>query len=167
MARWRLPGLPPRVARLVLARLRGLRGRVQPRAHAACIRVLWNGVLTDRRFQQDAAARGCLLGCNGAEDSLEHYARCPCLRAVARTSLRLDMPVCEFYVAFFLAGPRVNDEAALRPRWQRMALLHYALHRTLCAARAHPAWQPQGMAVAALRQALREGLIPLPTSGIA
>ena len=84
---------------------------------------------------------------------------------MARTSLQLDMPVEEFYAAFFLAGPRETDEAALRPRWQRVALLHYALHRTLCAARAHPAWQPQRMAVAALRQALREGVSPLPPRG--
>ena len=165
LIRWQLLGFPPRVTRLVLARLRSLRGRVQPRAHAASIRVICNGVLTARRFQQDAWARGCQLGCPQAEDALEHYARCPCLRAVARTSLGLDLPVGDFRAAFFFGGPRVHDETALRPRWQRMALVHYALHRTLCAARNHPAWQPRSMAVAALRQALREGVSPAAGQG--
>ena len=41
LERWHLPGLPPRVARTVLRRLRSLRCRVQPRVHAACVRVLY------------------------------------------------------------------------------------------------------------------------------
>ena len=162
LARWHLPGLPPRVARLVLRRLRALRGRVQPRAQAAVLRVLWNGVVTARRFQQDADARGCQLGCcppRGA-DSLEHYAGCPRLRAVARASLGVDLEAADFRLSFFFAAPARDNEAELRTRWARMALLHYALHRTLCAARHHPHWCPRDMAVPALRQALREGVSP-------
>ena len=162
LERWHLPGLPPRVARTVHRRLRSLRGAVQPRVHAACIRVLFNGVLTARRYQDDPHALGCRLGCPAGADVLEHYARCPVLRDVGARFLALALPAQAFHLAFFFATPALVDEAGAGLQWRRMALLHYALHRTINAARHHPAWNPESMAVPALGQALREGVSPLP-----
>ena len=159
LQRWRLPGLPPRVARLVLRRLRSLKGAVQPRARAAALRVLWNGLITYRRFQQGRPWEGCRLGCQppAGSDAIEHYASCPRLQSVARTSLGLDLPVEDFRRSFCLAAP-CADERALRARWCKMAVLHYVLHRVLCAAKHHPQWRPLSMAAPALRQAIREAV---------
>ena len=119
-------------------------------------------MITARRYQDDPRDVGCRLGCPEAADELEHYARCPRLRDVGTRFLGLALPAPDFRLAFFLATPALADEAGAGPQWRRVSLLHYALHRTINAARHHPGWDPATMAIPALRQALREGVSPLP-----
>ena len=64
---------------------------VAPRVAAAVFRGLWNGWSTSRRFQQrNQASNVCLFKCNSrAEDSLEHYCRCPVVMDVANKVCRI------------------------------------------------------------------------------
>ena len=57
-----------------------------------------------------------------------------------------------------LATPRGHDEAAMVDTWCKIAVVHYALHRTINAARHHPAWSGAAMAERALEQAMIEAV---------
>ena len=57
-----------------------------------------------------------------------------------------------------LAAPRGHDEAAMAGTWRKVAIAHHALHRTINAARRHPAWTCSTMAKHSLEQAILEGL---------
>ena len=52
----------------------------------------------------------CLLGCGGlAEDSIEHYARCRAVRAVANSSLRLGRTLTIDIDHFMLSSDDLRD----------------------------------------------------------
>ena len=88
--RWRVDVWPRVRATNGLAFLRALRTRVPPRAWAAVWRALWNGWPTHRRTQGREGLAGCLFCCSDeAPDSLEHYASCQRVHAVAGQCLRL------------------------------------------------------------------------------
>ena len=115
LARWKLDGVPAHVARRVLGRLQSLRSSVTPRVLAAVWSTLWNRWATARRFQRrhDATNR-CLLGCAGdAEDSIEHYANCAAVRAVAARYLRLPHPERLGLQDFLLADAGLAEDAIL------------------------------------------------------
>ena len=83
---WRNPTLPGRRAARAVMVLRALQGRVAPRCHFAVLRAMMNAWCTKRRFGQ----RGpCLVGCRFGEDSIQHYASCPAIHAVASAQLPL------------------------------------------------------------------------------
>ena len=90
--RWKLQDPPAHVAQRILRRLSRLCKLVTPRVNAAYFSTLWNRWATARRFQlRGTPACACVLGCPGlAEDSIEHYARCPTVRTVAAKFLRIE-----------------------------------------------------------------------------
>ena len=123
LLRWNLPGAPLRVDRRVLRRLEALRGLVPPRVSAAALSTLWNRWCTCRHFQR----RGlCVLGCPSAEDSIEHYGRCPIIRQFASSFLHLRMDhACGLAYVLF-AAPELDEPLILT----RCAVLVYAAWRT-------------------------------------
>ena len=64
---------------------------LSPRVCSSAMRTIFNGWCTHRRFQQGTAGNNkCAFGCGcNAEDSIEHYCRCPAVLDVLRTQLRI------------------------------------------------------------------------------
>ena len=89
--RWNLEGIEARIGAKIHRRLYFLPSLVAPRVASAVFSTLWNRWCTPRRFQRRHVKENvCLLGCGGlAEDSIEHYARCRCIRRVADSYLAL------------------------------------------------------------------------------
>ena len=158
LRRWRLPGLPGQRARLALERLRAMARVAQPRVQAATLKSLWNGLVTARRMQQ--APRRCHFGCAHGADELEHYVRCSVLRRVAARRLQVHLSPGDFFEHMMLVAAPTHTNAAQAPVWRRIGMLHYAIHRTVNAARHHPSWRPGSMAEHALEQALIEARGP-------
>ena len=155
--RWQLPGTARAVTDRVLKRLRALQALVPPRVHAALFSTLWNRWVTARRFQRRSSAEcRCLLGCPpAAEDSIEHYLRCPVVLDFGRRRLAMYMNSQESFALLLLAtGP--PGTIPLDSWLKRCALLIYAIYRTTNAAR-HS--RPFGVEEArrALAEALYEG----------
>ena len=81
MKRWKFKD--PVAAKLAET-FRLLNGRVPPAAIASYLRALWNGLPTSRRMAtcQGFHRTQCVFHCSTtADDSLEHYCRCPALKA--------------------------------------------------------------------------------------
>ena len=136
LQRWRLPGTPRAVTDRVLKRLRALEALVPPRVHAAVLSTLWNRWVTARRYQRRSSVEcRCLLGCPPqAEDSIEHYLRCPAVLDVGRRRLAMNMNSQESLPYLLLAtGPPALF--SLDSWLTRCALLVYAVYRTTNAAR--------------------------------
>jgi len=91
-ARWLIVGPPAHVARRVHVTLQRLSSLVPPRVASAMLHTLWNGWCTARRFQEHSPDHNrCWLGCGGnAQDSIEHYCRCPVSRGVLKHRLRIE-----------------------------------------------------------------------------
>ena len=109
--RWRgisygLSGLPGHYSNRMARRIIHLATLVTPRVHAAVFKTLWNGWCTHRRFQRRHwASNICFFKCGdscsistscsssrGAEDSLEHYCRCPVVLRVANHLFHFSYP---------------------------------------------------------------------------
>ena len=87
LARYPLADYPGLNAGRCIRALRRLKTMVSPRVSAAVLRTLWNGWTTSHRYQGSGS---CVFRCSGwAEDKLEHYAVCPCVRTLARNFLNL------------------------------------------------------------------------------
>lgn len=123
-----------------------------PRALAACIRTLWNGWATGRRFQRRAS---CFFGCTAGDDSIEHYADCPHVSAAVYRELglaRLDAPELRL-AGFMLMAPPCSEATA--PELRRRALATCGVYLTHCWAR-HAASSGALACRSALRLKLRE-----------
>ena len=97
--RWRdvpfgIFGLPGHTSPAMHRRILKLSSLVNPRVHSAVFRTIWNGWCTHRRFQQRLRhTNKCVFMCAGdAEDSLEHYCRCPVTLRVARHMMHICYP---------------------------------------------------------------------------
>ena len=73
--------------------LNELKKFLPPRVCASVFRTIANGWCTHRRFQQRFCnTNKCMFGCPGeAEDSIEHYCRCPATLEVLRTQLNVSV----------------------------------------------------------------------------
>ena len=138
--------------------LHDIRLHMPPRVLSAVLRVGFNGWMTARRF---GSTGSCVLGCGRADDSIEHYARCPCYHGLCRRHLRLDRPPHDLELDAFLflrrvtrrlpidAPPEGGPQASSLP-----ALSVYALYRTHNSLRVVPT---AGSAAELFRGYLREG----------
>ena len=74
--------------------LHELAPQVTPRFQAAVFRTLWNAWTTERRFQRrQSDTNVCVFNCSStAEDSIEHYCRCPIVRRVGYRHLKIEYP---------------------------------------------------------------------------
>jgi len=91
---YKLAGPPAHIANRIHSRLQLLPSLVPPRVCAATLRLIFNGWCTQRRYQRRHSAQNvCVLGCGaGAEDSVEHYCRCPAVQHTLRAKLRKTVP---------------------------------------------------------------------------
>ena len=146
-ARERTPEWQSRRAALLLKTLGAL---VPPRVQAAVFSTMWNRWTTARRFQSRAK---CLFGCAGcAQDSIEHYCKCPAVRTVCQRMLRLDAECfCNLHT-FILVNPRIASMETLTT----VALLVYGAYTASNHIRFHGG-PPPDSAVEAIMQAVREG----------
>ena len=89
-----LTGVPGIQARIIHRHLHELSDLVAPRVQAAVFKTLWYGWTTERRFQRRRGKNNlCKFMCNDtAEDSIEHYCRCPIVMKVAQSYLHVHYP---------------------------------------------------------------------------
>jgi hypothetical protein len=129
LRRWKLPGPPARVAQRVLRNLCSLPTLVCPRVAAACFSTLWNRWTTERRFDRRGSPENrCLLGCSPtAEDSIEHYCRCPVVRSFADRFLQLRL-TSENGLEYFMLAPFSSEEKVMLTR---AAVMIYATYNTI------------------------------------
>jgi hypothetical protein len=99
LERWRsihfgLTGLPGHFAPMIVRRITKLGKLVNPRVHAATFSTMWNRWYTHRRRQKSRdASNKCVFKCGGdAEDSIEHYCKCPIVHRVAMHVMHFDYP---------------------------------------------------------------------------
>ena len=74
---WEYFPMPDVLARRAIRMLTGTFKRPSPCVLSAVIKTLLNGWVTNRRFR-NTEARHCRVGCEEGDDSIEHYAVCPC-----------------------------------------------------------------------------------------
>ena len=139
LARWQCGLAAEEMVDRALATYPAVARSVPPRVLSACIRSLWNGWVTARRFQRHA---NCCFGCAGAEDSVEHYATCPLVAAVAASQLGLPRPGAPAaqLASFLLLEPPPSPGTATELR--RRALLTASVYLTHCWWRHHPGHIP-------------------------
>ena len=161
MARWPCPVFP----RVAIQRLEALLPRLPrllpPRVTAAVLRTLYNGWVTDRRFQHAGA---CRFGCADADDSIEHYACCRAVRTFAHSYLGLcshdecrDDRVARFVSLGCWHGEVTDAEVVKR------AILQYAVYRSFLLHRHTPGSNAR-LACQALAQFAREAVRYDPSS---
>ena len=128
VARWNglhygLSGHPGHYSESIAKRVVYLAKLVTPRVHAATFTTLWNGWCTHRRFQNRRLRTNlCLFRCGGeAEDSLEHYCRCPVVLNVARRLFRFSYHESKALNIWALNSSWLDNEKNLRS----LALLVY------------------------------------------
>ena len=112
---WGLPGPPAQIASRIIRNLQELPHVVAPKVRAAMFRTLFNGWCTERRFQRRWGPRNtCFLGCGGgAEDSFEHYCRCPCSLHILRSRLHISIPPCKAMSFFMMNDPHCDNREFL------------------------------------------------------
>jgi hypothetical protein len=111
----KIPGPPAWLARRGERNLARLSSLVPPRVCAAVFRTVWNGWCTARRYQRlHEPCNRCWLGCEGeAQDSIEHYCRCPIGLSVLLSKLRLDLNPGHGLSLFCLCAPEQRDDDLL------------------------------------------------------
>ena len=114
--------LPGRRLARVLARIRFLAGCCAPRVQAAYLRLVCDGWCTRCQFQGGGA---CLFGCDGHEDSVAHFARCPAVRRLFHTRAGLAGSTSADALDLFLGFTGSEGEARQRA-WATYAL--YRVH---------------------------------------
>jgi len=102
---FKLAGPPNHIARRVSKHLQRLPTLVSPRVCAAVWRLVFNGWCTSRRFQGKGQ---CVLGCAGAQDSIEHYCCCPAVQDTLRLQLRVSIPSCRC-LSFWMMNEPASD----------------------------------------------------------
>ena len=117
---------PEWMGRRSLANLFLLKALVPPRVISAAFSTIWNRWVTHRRFQKrDEAGNRCVLGCSAsAEDSIEHYCRCPRTTELASRVLRLPGALHSNLYTFTLCNPHAKTIEDLTMQ----ALLVYAVY---------------------------------------
>ena len=90
---WKIPGPPAWIARRSHGHLDKLSNLVPPRVASAVFKAVWNNWCTARRYQQTNHTNDkCWLGCGShAQDSIEHYSRCPIALDVLRNKMRINL----------------------------------------------------------------------------
>ena len=145
---------PAWCARRSLASLQLLPKLVPPRVCAAALSTQWNRWCTHRRYQKrHLPTNRCLFGCGAqAEDSIEHYFRCPVTRDVIDKQLNLQSRLFANIHTATLCNVNIND----LDRLTAIALLIYALYTTTNRLRHHPLAQ-DACAQDMVAQTMREG----------
>ena len=149
-------GTPAGQARRALHNLRCLADYVAPRVQSAVLSTIWNRWCTARRFQRRhlGSTSACVFRCSPtAEDSIEHYCRCPSTLLLASSYLRLDNHTQVNLYTFNLTNPHIRTCEELVVS----ALLIYAIYRGTNHYRHHAAGCPQDVHDS-LRQWTREGV---------
>ena len=95
--------------------MRTLHKLVSPRVIAAVFSTIWNRWTTHRRMQRrHADTNRCLLGCpQPAEDSIEHYCRCPISKEFLRLHLNLSPEIFAGLHSFTLCNVNIQSTQQL------------------------------------------------------
>ena len=86
--RWKFTDPPHHVTERLVRNIISFSSLVPPAVRASYLRALWNGVPTSRRMRSlsNFQSTNCVFDCSPtAEDSLEHYFRCPRVRKALRS----------------------------------------------------------------------------------
>ncbi|CAE8598073.1 unnamed protein product [Polarella glacialis] len=140
LVRWNVPERGDIADRRILRNFALLAKWCQPRILTVYLKTLWNGWSTDRRLQslrrsQNQPCRTCLLGCESAEDSVDHYACCSvfwkfaCAPRPVGLGLQTEL---RSKSTFLLVRSGLREEDSVR-----IALGMYALYRVVNICRHH------------------------------
>ena len=145
---------PAWCARRSLASLQLLPKLVPPRVCAAVLSTQWNRWCTHRRYQKrHLHTNRCLFGCGAqAEDSIEHYFRCPATAKVIDKQLNLESGLFANVHTAALCNVNISD----LDRLTAIALLIYALYTSTNKLRHHPLAQ-DACVQDVITQTMREG----------
>ena len=100
------------MAQRVFDNLQRIQKLVPPRVGSAVFRSIFNGWTTARRSEQEryGLRARCYAGCGySAEDSMEHYCRCPILAAPLRNKLHITLDARNGLSCFYLALPKQHE----------------------------------------------------------
>ena len=130
LQRWKLQDPPGYVARRAIRRLSTAFSLVAPRVAVVLFGTLWNRWCTARRFQEDGT---CIFGCPGeAQDSIEHYSRCPRQIDFALRKMHLPPQHVGSLQAFMVLNKNIDDDL------QTMLMINlYACYATRNALKHH------------------------------
>ena len=111
-----LTGHPGHYSLAIKRRPRKLGELVHPRVHAAVFSTLWNRWATQRRFQRRLSIENqCVFtSSRTAEDSLEHYCRCPAILRVARHMVHFEYPAEQALNIWALNSAWLDDDDNMR-----------------------------------------------------
>jgi hypothetical protein len=134
IGRWKFADPPGHVALRLKENFKLFQNRLPPAVIANYLRVLWNGIPTSRRMatMPSFAHRNCVFDCSRmAQDSIEHYCRCPILHAAvmcvreAETS-RLRPHCMEDFFGVVKGSSRDDKLLCARQLYVKMRLIHFA-----------------------------------------
>lgn len=130
--------------------LNELKSFLPPRVCASVFRTIANGWCTHRRFQQRfCSTNKCMFGCPGqAEDSIEHYCRCPVTLEVLRTQLNASVSP-QRALSFWLMDCSRSEDMAICS-----ALSCYAAYSTFNYYRCSKKIPSQNVAIDAMKQSI-------------
>ena len=159
---WGLPGPPAHMAARMIRHLQELSSLVGPKVRAAMFRSLFNGWCTERRFQRRWGPKNtCMLSCGGgAEDSFEHYCRCPCTLQVLQSKLHVSLHPSRG-ISFFLLN---EYHCGIRDVLIASALINYACYMTTNMFRNTGRANSRDIASDAMTQFLKQGALGHRTS---
>ena len=95
---------PSKLAHNAAKQLRWISKRLPPRVQIACVRFLFNGWHTGRRYQKRDSTRCLFCSMNNAEHSIEHLVYCPAVHDLFPDSLKTDSAHRVPLTSFFLIG---------------------------------------------------------------
>ena len=134
--------------------MRVLQGLVTPRVVSSVFSTIWNRWTTHRRMQKRGSVTDrCLLGClQPAEDSIEHYCRCPISTEFLRKHLNLPPEVFAGLHSFTLCNVNIRSTQQLTT----IAIWIYTIYMATNSLRHRPL--PDGADIQdALKQWSKEG----------
>ena len=99
-----------------------------------------------------------MLGCDGGEDAIEHYAGCKVVTCFGRERLGLSHRYCWPLEEWLLAAPQHRDADEDKHWWDKLAVLQYVTMRCTNSIRALGALPGRMDARRALDQALIEAV---------
>ncbi|CAK0838271.1 unnamed protein product [Prorocentrum cordatum] len=166
LARWSLPELPGRAAQRAAQHLRRLRHFVPPRIRAAMINTIFNRWATNRRMRSlREGRRVCVLGCScTADDSVEHYMRCPVGQTWSRRRLGWALTQTEQPWTQRMLASVMTDK-----QLQQQAVTNYTLYRAVNDMRRRqiqPSAERRETANAIMDQLLHEATTALGTDDV-
>ena len=149
-------GAPPQLVKEVVKSISIIESACRPFVSSSFSRTLWNGWPTTARMRTMSGATAtqqCILGCNGAEDRIEHYLICDKVWAVLQRKPPQGLGLNRFRRT--LKSMLLAEGTLTHTERMAIAIASYGISRTVHCLRSNPEVL---QAVPILKLHLTEGL---------